>query len=366
LRQSCNLPKDKAELDTPALLVDIELLEDNIERISRTCRTHGVGWRPHVKPIKSPAIAKLLISAGAIGVTCAKLSEAEVMLDNGVSSILIANQIVGRTKISRLVERLRTSEIIVAVDSKRNVQMLDDMSLEAGVCAGVVIEVNTGMNRAGVASAAEVVDLALDIASRRGVCFLGLMTWESGAAAIPEMEAKRAAVFQRLDQLASCRKACELAGLPCEIVSCGGTGTYQVSAAYKGITEIQAGGGIFGDLYYATKCGLDHSFALTVLTSVTSRPTSTRIVCDAGRKAMSGELAFPQPVGLHNVKEVRLSAEHAIVELSEEQESFQVGDKFEFVVGYADLTVHLHDTIWGIRNGRVEAAWPVLGRGCLS
>jgi len=363
---SNSLPADKADLDTPALLVDLDLLDENIGRIARACQRHGVAWRPHVKSIKAPDIVRRLVAAGAAGITCAKLSEAEVMLENGISNILIANQVVGRTKISRLAALLKTADVVVAVDSADNVQMLDDISMQAGVIAGVVIEVDTGMNRAGVLPGEDVVTLARYISRRRAVRFRGLVTWESGAAAIPDRNEKRDAAFHRLEQLVSSRRACEAAGLACEIVSCGGTGTYQVSAKYPGITEIQAGGGIFGDLYYATKCGVDHELALTVLTTVISRPTATRIVCDAGKKAMSGELALPQPVGFGNVQGLRLSAEHAIVELAEGQDSPRVGDKLEFVVGNADLTVHLHNILWGIRGSRVEVGWPVLGRGCLS
>ena len=158
---------------------------------------------------------------------------------------------------------------------------------------------------------------------------------------------------------------CRKAGLAVAIVSCGGTGTYPLSVMQPGVTEIQAGGGIFGDIHYRTHYGIEHPYAMTMMTTVTSRPNPMRVICDAGKKAMSGDAALPQPLGLEGVKSVRLSAEHATIELAVPNTTLRVGDPLEFVVGYTDTTVHLHDTMYGVRDGRVETVWPVAARGRL-
>ena len=148
-------------------------------------------------------------------------------------------------------------------------------------------------------------------------------------------------------------------------MSCGGTGTYWVTAYLPGVTEVQAGGGILSDVVYREVMGVDHEAAATILATVTSRPTPTRIICDAGKKTMSSDGAIPQPLLNMAVRKVGLSAEHATIELEGPSTRPQVGDKIEFIVGYTDTTVHLHEELYAVRDGRVEAVWPVLGRGKL-
>ena len=191
------------------------------------------------------------------------------------------------------------------------------------------------------------------------------MGWEGHAAAVLDPAQKAHAVAAAVRRLTQCAERCESEGLGVGIVSCGGTGTYWASAAQPGVTEIQAGGGVFGDVHYRQDYGIDHPYALTLMTTVTSRPTPHRIICDAGKKAMSGDTALPAPVGVGTKRLVRLSAEHATVELETPSESPRVGEHLEFVVGYSDTTVHLHEVLYGVRGGRIEAAWPILGRGRL-
>lgn len=355
----------KEMLDTPALVVDLEVMESNIARILRVCRENGVNWRPHTKGQKIPAIAHKLLAAGAIGIACAKLGEAEVMAAAGIHDILIANQIVGEQKIVRLVNLLPHSDVIVAVDSAENIAALDAAARMKGVRLRVVVEVNIGINRAGVEPGEAVVSMARVVARHAGLRFVGVMGWEGHTTEIVDQTEKEQAVAAAVKLLTSSADACRAAGLPVEIVSCGGTGTYRFSACQPGVTEIQAGGGIFCDVRYRTKFMVDHPYALTIMTTVSSRPNSYRIICDAGKKAMSSDAAEPRPIGLDHVKSVRLSAEHAKVELDKPNGTLHVGDKLEFVVGYSDTTVHLHDEMYGVRNGMVEIVWAILGRGKL-
>jgi D-serine deaminase-like pyridoxal phosphate-dependent protein len=352
-----------AAIDTPALMLDLDALEQNIARIAAACRAGGINWRPHTKGIKVPQIARKLIDAGAIGITCAKLGEAEVMAAHGFADILIANQIVGPIKIARLVALRPKCDVIVAVDNRDNVTAIAQAAQAAGVTIRLVIEVNMGMNRAGVEPGEESVALARFIAEQKGVRFAGLMGWEGQTAGIQDAKDKAAAVAAAVASIAETAQMCRAAGLPVEIVSCGGTGTYWISAAQPGITEIQAGGGVFNDVHYRKDFGVEHPYALTVMTTVTSRPTPTRIICDAGKKTMSSDASVPEPLGVRAVRSAKLSAEHGAVELEAPSETPRVGDRLEWIVGYSDTTVHLHEEIHATRKGRIEAIWPIVGRG---
>ena len=359
------LNADKTAVDTPALLVDLDALEANIATIASLCRQHRISWRPHTKGIKVPQIAARLIAAGAIGLTCAKLGEAEVMAAAGFSDILIANQIVGPQKIARLVALRHSCDVIVAVDDRRNVAEIAAAAHAAGVTIRLVIEVDMGMRRAGLAPGATCVPLAEFIAAQPGVKFAGLMGWEGQTAGIADRQEKTAAITAAVAALVETAALCRNAGLPVEIVSCGGTGTYWITATLPGVTEVQAGGGVFCDVHYRRDFGVTHPYALTVMTTVTSRPTPQRIVCDAGKKTMSTEAAMPEPIGLGPVRAARLSAEHGTIELEQPNDTLRVGDRLEWIVGYSDTTVHLHDEIHATRKGRIEAIWPIVGRGKL-
>lgn len=355
----------KTALDTPSLLVDLDVMEANTARMAKTFRDNGVNWRPHTKGMKIPALAHRLIRAGAIGVTCAKLGEAEVMAAGGIGDILVANQIVGPVKIQRLVNLQRHADVMVAVDNWDNIREIDAAAIATGVRVRVLIELNTGMNRAGVLPGQPTVDLAKKVAPLKGVKLAGLMTWEAHTLRISDPAEKKKAIEAAIATFLDTVKACRDAGVEIGIVSCGGTGTYWITATQKGITEIQAGGGIFGDVLYRKSFGVEHPYAMTVLATVTSRPEPTRIICDAGKKTMTGDAAMPEPIGLGALAGMALSAEHTIVNLAEPSDTPRVGDKLEFVVGYTDTTLNLHDELVGIRKGRVEVVWPILGRGKL-
>jgi D-serine deaminase-like pyridoxal phosphate-dependent protein len=340
-------------------------MQRNIARMADRIIGNGVNWRPHTKGQKIPALAHLELAAGAIGVTCAKLGEAEVMAASGIRDILIANQIVGAEKVTRLAYLRRLVDVMVVVDSAENVRELSVAATATGVELRVLVEVNVGMGRCGVESGPAVLELARRVADSPGLVLAGLEGWEANCTNVRDPAEKRQCVERSISLLTDAAERCRAAGLSIEIVSCGGTGTYWVTATVPGVTEIQAGGGIFNDVHYAEHFGLDHEFALTIMTTVISRPNPTRIVVDAGKKTMSSDAAVPRPIGLEGVKSVSLSAEHGRIELEEPNTALKVGDKLEFVVGYSDTTVHLHEEMFGIREGHVEVVWPILGRGKL-
>jgi D-serine deaminase-like pyridoxal phosphate-dependent protein len=351
-----------AELETPALLVDLDIMESNIARMARVFKEAGVKWRPQTKGIKIPAIAHKLLAAGAIGVTCAKVSEAEVMAAAGIRDILIANQVVGLQKTLRLAALCKYADPVATVDSPENVRELDAAARRMGVRLRVVIEVDCGVDRCGVKPGEPVVKLAQEITNCSNLRFAGLMTWEGHTLQVP-LEHKARAVEESLRLLTDSADACRAAGMPVDIVNCGGTGNYWLSAYVKGVTENEAGGGVFGDRYYQSK-GADHPIGLTVLSTVISRSTPTRVVTDAGRKAMMlDDHGEPWPKNSEGVKGVRISAEHGQYELETGAASPRIGEKLEWLVAYGDMTLFLHDMLYGVRGGIVETVWPILGRG---
>ncbi|MGU3495473.1 DSD1 family PLP-dependent enzyme [Xanthobacteraceae bacterium A53D] len=346
-------------LDTPALLVDLDVMERNVARIQAACAAGGVAWRPHCKPHKSPDVARLLVEAGAIGITCAKLSEAEMLVDAGITDILIANQIVGPLKVARLMRLRAKADIAVAVDGPENVAELAAAAEAAGVRLRVLIEVDTGTFRAGVLPGEPVLELARLVGRHPALDLAGVMTWEGHTTRIADPAEKRAAIETAVGALVASAELCRANGIAIRIVSCGGTGTYETSAIIKGVTEIQAGGGIFGDVRYRTIYHVPLDYGLTVLSTVTSRPTPQRIVTDAGKKAMSTDAGTPVPLDVPDVASVGFSAEHAKIELQAPSASPRVGDRIRFVVGYADTTTHLHSEIYAVRDGRVAHVWPI-------
>jgi D-serine deaminase-like pyridoxal phosphate-dependent protein len=354
---------EETALDTPALLVDLNILEANIAYVAQSCRDHGVNWRPHFKGHKTLEIARKQLAAGAIGITCAKLGEAEVLAAAGIRDILIANQIAGDIKIARLLRLMNTADVIVSVDSRENVLVLAEAARQNGKTLRVVIEVDIGMNRAGVAPGEPTAALASFIAGQAGLSLVGVMGWEGHVTGIADASAKEKAVAESIGLLTTSAEQCRKAGHDMRIVSCGGTGTFLYCTKQPGVTEVQVGGAIFNDAHYHGDFHINTPFSLTVLTTVTSRPTPTRIVFDAGRKAMSVETALPRPLDIPPVREIKLSAEHGQIELETPSAWPRVGEKIAFIPGYTDTTVHLHEEIVALRQGQVEAVWKVAGRG---
>jgi D-serine deaminase-like pyridoxal phosphate-dependent protein len=352
-----------SELDTPALLIDLDALERNITHMANDIASRGSTWRPHSKSHKCPAIAHKQVQAGAIGVACAKLGEAEVMAANGIRDILVPNQVVGSIKARRVAALASYADICVSVDNIDNVRELDKAALGHGTHPRAVIEIDTGMQRAGV-QPGDALGLAKQMADCRGLRFAGIMTWEGHAWSMPLGDERQSTIQNAMTAMLETAEAIRAVGIPVEIVSAGGTATYLTSSAVHGITEIQAGGGIFGDLEYLRQ-GANVVPALALMTQVTSRPTSTRVIVDAGRKTIDPGNRPPSPRNLDIEDTIRFSAEHGTMYLKTPSDSPRIGERLEFSIGYSDQCNHLHENFYGIRNGVVECVWPILGRGKL-
>jgi D-serine deaminase-like pyridoxal phosphate-dependent protein len=351
-----------AALETPALCLDARAYERNMERMAEyIIRRHGLGWRPHMKGQKAPELALAALRAGAAGVTCATVYEAETMVAAGVTGVLVANQVVGERKLARLARLQRRTPVMAATDSAAHAAMMDRAAREAGVVIPVLVELDLGMNRCGVAPGEATVELARTIGAMPGLRLAGLMGWEGHVLAYEDGE-KRERIGGAIGALVETAARCRAAGIGVEVVSASGSGTFRMSAPLGGITEVQAGGGVFSDLNYE-KWGLaDHEFALTVVTRVVSRPSATRILVDGGFKTMSTQHGAPRPLGVGAVKSLVLSAEHGNIELEEPDTVHRVGDLVTFVPGYTDSTVCLHDEMCVLRDGVLEAVWAIPGR----
>ena len=354
------------DIETPCLVLDLDPFERNIRSMSEYCRSNGVEWRPHSKCHKSIEIARRVVDAGAIGVTCAKLGEAEVMASGGVTDLLIANPLAGDKRLRRLVELRRIADPITLVDHIDHVTALSAATESGGVSIRTLIEVDIGMARCGTAPGEPTIELARAINEAPGLDLAGIMGYEGHLLRIPDPEEKERSIARAIALLADTKALFDRAGLPCPIVSAGGTGSYHYTARQPGVTEMQAGGGIFMDLFYRDECGIsDLEIALKVHATVTSRPTKDRAIIDAGRKTLDHNIHMPEVASRDDVRFQSLSAEHGVLTVTHGAGP-RIGERIEIILGYGDMTTMLHDHFCGVRNGKLEAIWPLDARGRLS
>ena len=350
------------EIDTPVLVADLDILEGNIERLASHFAAAGKQLRPHSKSHKTPAIAHKQLAAGAIGITCAKLGEAEAMAAVGIGDILIANQVVGRKKIERLMELAGRCDIMVAVDQAQNLSELDAAAAQRGVCPRVLVEVNIGHDRCGAAPGDQAVGLARLAAGAQNLRFTGLMGYEGHVVDLEDRSQREDGARACLQRLVDTRQAVEEAGMEVEICSASGTGDYYISTTFAGITEVQAGSYALMDAAYG-KLDLGFGQALTVLTTVCSRREPDQVVSDAGLKSLTPEHGMPLVKGRGDLEVHALSEEHGRMRAPAGHTDVQVGDVLEFIPGHGCTTMNLHDQIYAVRGGRLEEIWPIAGRG---
>lgn len=355
----------KTELDTPALLIDLDKMEANIRTMADYFTTVNAELRPHVKTHKTPIIAHKQIAAGAIGVTCAKLGEAEAVIHAGIRDVLIANQIVGAQKIARLINLAKHSEIMVAVDNAQNVQAISEAAAAKDANARMLVEVNVGMNRCGVEPGEPALELAELIRKSPNVDFAGLMGYEGHTVTKRDKAERNAAARDAMQILVDAKHYLEQRGVAVPIMSGGGTGTFNITGSIPEMTEVQAGSYVLMDATYGNVQGIGDHFqrALSVLATVVSRPTPDRIIVDTGLKVLAKEFGIPQPVGVTGVEMTGLSEEHGKMQVSDESVSLSPGDKLEILPTHCCTTVNLHDRYYGIRNGIVESVWEIAARG---
>jgi len=349
--------------DTPALWVDLDALDNNTTKMYALAKSHWVRWRPHVKASKSPDLAKRLLEGGAQGITCAKVSEAEAMVAGGITDILIANEVIGQTKISRLVKLAEHARICVACDDVKNIQEISLAAVAANQTIDILVDINVGANRCGVTpdKAPQLAEVVTDLP---GVRLRGLMGYEGHVMGM-QPEDKEAASTQAADVLADARNALESAGFHVEILSGGGSGNYWHAASLGSINELQAGGGALMDISYQDLMKLpNHQFALFLNAQVISTAVEGRIILDAGWKSTGRHTGLPKIISHDNSEVISLNAEHTIVSASDVTE-ISTGDRMTMVPHYSDSTVLLHREMYAVRNNIIEDVWPITGAGAL-
>lgn len=332
-------------------------MEQNLHRMAAFFQNRPAKLRPHFKNHRVLGLAKLQMQHGAIGITCARVWQAERLVEAGIQRVLIANEIAGEAELQRFADLAKEAPVILAVDNGRVVDDLGRIARNRKVVLHVLVDVDLGLKRCGVGPG----EAALWLARRaleQGLMLCGIMGYEGHLQPIAPGLEKERVVGEAMQMLVGTAKRLEQDSIAVEIVSCGGTGDYSITGSYSGVTEIQAGSYLLMDTWYAPYAP-DFRPALTVLATVISKTPGERIVLDAGVKAISGERGLPSLQGIDGLKLKALHAEHAPVEIVGPGVNVEVGDKLEVSVQYHDGTIHLHKCIYGIRDGRVERVFPI-------
>ncbi|HUT31939.1 MAG TPA: DSD1 family PLP-dependent enzyme [Planctomycetota bacterium] len=351
------------ELDTPALVIDVEAMERNLRRMAEWFAGRACTLRPHAKTHKCTEVARRQVKLGAMGITCAKLGEAEAMAAGGIEDILIANQVVGATKLKRLAALARRAMLTVAIDNLANASEIAQAVRRVGAAVGVLLEVDTGMGRCGIPpDRVTVVRHAQELSRMPGLRFRGLMGYEGHAVLVDDPAERRAKAEAAGRTLLDCAAAVRGAGIEVEVVSGGGTGTYDFTGALDGFTEIQAGSYVFMDARYR-RVRPEFETALFVAATVVSRPTPDRVILDAGMKSVSHEFGLPIVVEPQGLQVVGLSEEHVKCVAAAGTCDLSVGDQVWLLPTHCCTTVNLHDRYWCVRDGKLEGTWAIEARG---
>ncbi len=355
--------KNKSAIDTPAFLVDIDKLKANIEKMGEFFKDKKAKPRPMWKTPKTVEIAKLQLEAGAIGITCAKVSEAELLVEGGVKDILIANEVVGAQKIARLVELNFTNDVKCAVDDAVHVEALSAAAAKEGVTIGVLVDVFVGMPRCGVRPE-DAPALAKLVHEAPGLELRGVMGYEGHVVNLEDETARRAEAEKSMGMLTSAAELIKKQGLPCEIVSGGGTGTYNFTGVFPGVTEVQVGSYPLMDLKY-DKLHLGFEKCATILSTVWSKAPALPgwTIIDAGMKTVTNEFGLPELINVPNTRLAMLSEEHGHLFTEGDDPGLNIGDKVELYPSHICTTINLHEQMYLVSGDEVVDVWKIAGRG---
>ena len=361
----------KSSLLTPALCVDLDKLEGNIDTMQNTVSRNGIGVRPHTKTHKCPAIAHLQMERGAVGICTAKLTEAEVMFEHGLRQILLTTVNVSAAKIRRAMQlRKQCDGFIQAVDTERNARELNDAAREAGIIADVTVDVDPGGHRSGITPGEPALTLAQLVDRLNKLRLRGILCYDGGSQHVSGFAARRTQAIERLAPAAETFSRMQQSGLNVEIFSGGGTGTYNIDHATPGFTDIQSGSYVFMDASYLGIGGQDSDEvygdfkpSLTILTTVLNAQYEGRATTDAGAKSCTINRPWSIVVGETGMSYTSGSDEYGTIRYENPSRVYQAGDRLELIISHCDPVVNLYDKMYAIRNNRVEAVWRIAGRG---
>jgi D-serine deaminase-like pyridoxal phosphate-dependent protein len=346
-------------LDSPRLLLDLDVVDANLHFLLDACRRRGVDLRVHFKSLKCGSLARYLGERGVRSFLCAKLNEAEVLVDAGQADVFVANQVVGRDKLARLANLAQRARLRVCVDDEGNVAEMAQAAREAGVTVEVLVEVDTGMGRCGVEPGEPALRLAQAIGREQGLRFMGLQGYDGHLQMLPDEAERRAKCLEGVERLIATRRLLERNGVAVEVVSGAGTGTWEFVSAVEGVTEIQPGSFLLMDCaYHAVRP--EFGCALSVLATVLSRRPGWYVL-DAGSKAISRDFGTPVVKGRPGERVVKLSEEHTKVE--DGGSGPRLGELREVLPAHCCATMNLHRQVVAVRKGVVEAVWPIEASG---
>jgi 3-hydroxy-D-aspartate aldolase len=357
------------EVDTPALILDLDAFETNLKRLADAVKGR-VRVRAHAKTHKCPEIGRRQVAAGAVGVCCQKVSEAEAMVAGGIADVLVSNEIVGTRKLDRLAALAKRARIGVCVDHADNVRELQAAAQRAAATIETYIELEVGMRRCGVAPGGPALELVRTIAACANLRFAGIHAYHGRAQHIRSMEERRAVIANAALIVKNTKALLKEAGIACPTVTGAGSGTFMFEVELGVWDEIQPGSYIFMDWDYARNewappmPRFEH--ALFVLASVMSRPGPALAVVDAGLKASSVDSGMPGVWERPGLSYTHASDEHGWVEIASSAAAPGLGDKLLLVPGHCDPTVNLYDWYVCVRSGVVEALWPITARGAIT
>jgi len=360
----------KWDLDTPALVVDLDKMEHNVAHMQATMTKNGLPSRPHAKTHKSAAIAKYQLSTGSIGICCAKISEAEAMVAHGVDRVMMTTSNPSASKIRRAMEvRKKSSHFIQAVDEEQNARDLSAAAKEAGLVADVVIDVAVG-TRSGIPAGAGAVALAQLIDTLPNLNLRGMLSYDGGVQHAKGFAARKERALKTLEPSAETFAMMKKSGLNVETFSGGGTGTYNINHLTPGFSDLQVGSYVFMDTQYlaiGSENGdeqyTDFAPSLTVLATILNNRFPGRLTADAGSKALTLNTPSPHVIGEPGMTYSPGSDEFGSIRYEQANKSYKIGDKIELIVAHCDPVVNLYDVMYGVRNDRVETVWEITGRG---
>ncbi|KAF0116292.1 MAG: hypothetical protein FD150_462 [Rhodobacteraceae bacterium] len=362
---------DEADIQTPCLVLDLDALERNIVKMGDYAKAHGMRHRVHGKMHKSVDVAKLQERlGGSVGVCCQKVSEAEVFARGGIKDVLVSNQVRDPVKIDRLARMPKLgARTIVCVDMLDNVADLSAAAVKHGTEIECLVEIDCGAGRCGVKTTPEVVALAKAIETAPGLKFAGIQAYQGAMQHMDSYADRKAKIDLAVAQVKDAVDALKAEGIACDIVGGGGTGSYYFESTSGVYNELQCGSYAFMDADYGRILDKDGKRidqgewenALFILTSVMSHAKPDKAIVDAGLKAQSVDSGLPVVFGRTDVKYVKCSDEHGVVE--DPHGVLKVNDKLRLVPGHCDPTCNVHDWYVGVRGGRVEVVWPVSARG---
>jgi D-serine deaminase-like pyridoxal phosphate-dependent protein len=365
--QSQFLPKvgDPVEtVHTPALVVDLDLVDANVSKLFALFKAKKKGVRPHLKTVKCAEFAHMFLSAGAIGVCVAKVSEAEVMAAAGIEDILITTEIAGDLKIKRFINLLRDHpKVKIVVDNIAAAKELDAEAQSAQVKPSVLIELNVGQNRCGVEPGEPALKLAQAVSKLNNLTLVGVQGYEGHLQHVHDQEERKQLCRKAMSQLVDTVKLLEQNSMPISIVTTGGTGTSEFCAEFDEVTEVQPGSFAFMDVDYRKAIGSGYAHALTVASTVISKPASNRVVIDAGLKSLSTDSGFAEVQGIKGVDYEAGGDEHGILQCEGSLIGLDIGDRVQMIPSHIDTTVNLHDLYFCHRKGILERIWNISARG---